>query len=145
MTWPGFQQRPDGASRFFLQTTAPVQIEERAEANRFVLVLKDTGLHLRNNRRPLETRYFNTPVRKADIERRGRDLAFVLDLRAQVRPVVSQEAAENGYNFVFLSFPAGSFLPEDLRLERVERPAGPAPSEEQPGADDGETTEIYVY
>jgi len=146
MTWPGFQQRPDGASRFFLQTTAQVQVEQRNEQDRFVLVMRNTGLHLRNNRRPLETRYFNTPVRQASIERRGRDLAFVLDLRAPVTPVVSQEVAQTGYNFVYIELPAGSFIPEDLRLERSQSPAEAAgatsPSRERSGDD---TTEIVVY
>ncbi len=137
MTWPGFQQRPDGASRFFLQTTAPVQVEQRTEEGRFVLLMKNTGLHLRNNRRPLETRYFNTPVSRATVERRGRDLALVLDLRAPVTPMVSQERAGTGFNFVFLEFPAGSYLPEELRTEAAQPPA------EQPGG--GETTEITVY
>lgn len=145
MTWPGFQQRPDGASRFFLQTTQAVQVEQRSEQGRFVLVLKDTGLHLRNNRRPLETRYFNTPVEAARIERRGRDLAFVMELRAPVTPVVSQERASTGYNFVFLEFPAGSYLPDELRMERTQPPASePAPAQGQ-GQGEGGTTEIRVY
>lgn len=139
MTWPGFQQRPDGASRFFLQTTRPVQVDQRSEEGRFVLILKSTRLHLRNNRRPLETRYFNTPVEAARIERRGRDLAFVMDLRAPVTPVVSQERASSGYNFVFLEFPAGSYVPEELRIERTEPPAA-APARGQ-----GDATEITVY
>lgn len=147
LTWPGFQQRPDGASRFFLQTTGPVQVEQRTEEGRFVLVLKNTGIHLRNNRRRLETRYFNTPVSVAQVERRGRDVAFVLDLRAPVTPVVSQEQAPNGYNFVFLELPAGSYLPEELQTERGQPgAAGRAPSRDTAaGAPEGGSTEIRVY
>lgn len=141
VTWPGFQQRPDGASRFFLQTTGPVQVEQRPDEGRFVLILKDAELHLRNNRRPLETRYFNTPVEAARIERRGRDLAFVLDLRAPVTPAVSQKRASTGYNFVFLEFPAGNYIPEELRRERTEGPAAAG----APARTEGDTTEITVY
>ena len=151
MTWPGFQQRPDGASRFFLQTTAAVQIEQREEQGRFVVILKNTGLHLRNNRRPLETRYFNTPVSKAGIERRGRDLAFVLELRGGVTPVVSQEVASNGYNFIYLEFPGGNYIPDELRIERTQRPAATTPPRDTGEAviestdAEGGTAEIRVY
>jgi len=147
MTWPGFQQRPDGASRFFLQTTGPVQVEQKNEDGRFVLLLKNTRLHLRNNRRPLETRYFNTPVSSARIERRGSDLAFVLSLRGQVTPMVSTQQGAGGYNFVLLEFPAGSYLPDELRTER-DQPANTRPQQQgstdaQPSDDD--SVEIMVY
>ena len=148
MTWPGFQQRPDGASRFFLQTTGPVQVEQKNEDGRFVLLLKNTRLHLRNNRRPLETRYFNTPVSSARIERRGRDLAFVLSLRGQVTPMVSTQQGAGGYNFILLEFPAGSYLPDELRTER-DQPANMRPQQQGSGTDaqpsDDDSVEIMVY
>lgn len=154
MTWPGFQARPDGASRFFLQTTGAVQVEQKNEDGRFVLVLKGCRLHLRNNRRPLETRYFNTPVQSARIERRGRDLAFVMSLRAQVTPMVSTQSGSGGFNFILLEFPAGSYLPDDLRTER-DRPQnlnlrdGGDRDQSQPGQQgdptDSDSVEIMVY
>jgi len=127
MTWPGFQARPDGASRFFIQTTQPVVHEMRVETGRVVILLKQTRLHLRNNRRPLETRYFNTPVSRAWIERRGHDLAFVLELRAQATPVVSTQPAENGYHYLFVELPAGDYLPAELRTRQIE--ATPPPDD----------------
>lgn len=156
MTWPGFQARPDGASRFFLQTTGPVQVEQKHEDGRFVVVLKGCRLHLRNNRRPLETRYFNTPVSSARIERRGRDLAFVMSLRADVTPVVSTQSGANGYNFVLLEFPAGNYLPDELRTERDqpqnmrlrEQGSGAQPAGESgqaPQGSDPDSVEIMVY
>jgi hypothetical protein len=119
MTWPGFQARPDGASRFFIQTTQPVVHDVRRENRRIVITLRNTQLHLRNNRRPLETAYFNTPVSRARIERHGRDLAIVLDLRADVAPQVSAQPAENGYHYLFIEFPSGEFLPEGMRTETI--------------------------
>lgn len=154
MTWPGFQARPDGASRFFLQTTGTVQVEQKNEEGRFVLVLKGCRLHLRNNRRPLETRYFNTPVSSARIERRGRDLAFVMSLRAPVTPMVSTQSGAGGYNFVLLEFPAGNYLPEDLRTERDtpqntqlrEQGGGDrAPAQQGAEGSDPDSVQIMVY
>jgi len=117
MTWPGFQGRPDGASRFFVQTNGHVVYESRNEQGRFVLLLKNTSLHLRNNRRPLETRYFNTPVTRARVERRGRDLAVILDLRGAVTPTVTANGGAGGYQFLLLEFPPGNYLPEELRAQ----------------------------
>ncbi len=129
MTWPGFQERPDGASRFFVQTTQPVTHEMRREQGRVVILLRNTQLHLRNNRRPLETRYFNTPVSRARIERRGHDLAFVLEMRADVTPSVSEQPAENGYHYLFVEFPSGDFLPAGLRTETIESVTEPVGGE----------------
>ncbi|MEM9191260.1 MAG: AMIN domain-containing protein [Myxococcota bacterium] len=115
LTWPGFQPRPDGASRFFVQMTAPVQPQVLREENRIVVVLPNTSVHLTNTRRSLETRFFNTPVNRARVERRGRNLAIVLELRSRVSPQVSSQTAQNGYHFVFIEFPPGEHLPEELR------------------------------
>lgn len=114
LTWPGFQGRPDGASRIFIQTSAVVQYEARAEAGRYVILFHGLRVPVRNNGRTLETRFFNSPVTRARIERRRRDVALVLELRADVTPTVSVEAGTSGYQFLFVTFPAGSYLPPEL-------------------------------
>lgn len=149
LTWPGFQGRPDGASRIFIQTSAPVRYEARAEAGRYVIVFQDLRLPVRNNGRALETRFFNTPVTRARIERRRRAIALVIELRADVTPTVSVEAGASGYQFLFVAFTAGNFLPPELaspppevveaqggvsRVETLPRGAPPPPTRPgQPG------------
>lgn len=110
ITWPGFQMRADGGSRFFLQVSQAPQTELARTQGRVELLVRGTATHVRNTRRPLETRFFNTPVTRARIERRSRDLAFVFDLRADVTPTVSQQAGANGYHFVIVDFPAGTYV-----------------------------------
>jgi hypothetical protein len=117
LTWPGFQARPDGASRFFVQTTQPVTHRVENESGRVVIILENLGIHLRNNRRPLETQYFNTPVTRAKVERRGRDVALVLEMRAAVTPSVSVQPAEGAYHYLFIEFPAGDYLPAEMQTE----------------------------
>lgn len=114
VTWPGFQLRADGASRFFIQTNQPIAPELLTEARRVRVRLRGTGVHLWNNRRWLETRFFNTPVLRARIERHRRDAFLVLELRADVIPRVSSEQA-NGFHFVFVEFPPGNYVPAELR------------------------------
>jgi hypothetical protein len=111
VTWPGFQPRADGASRFFVQLTSQVTYEARAENGRFVVVLRGVRIPDRQTRRELDTRFFQTPVTRARLERRGRrDIAFVFDLRAAVTPMVSLDVGADGYAFLFVEFAPGDYL-----------------------------------
>ncbi len=107
LTWPGFQPKTDGTSRFFLQTSRPVEVVEKRGKKRFELLLRETRVHLSNTLRPLVTRHFDTPVVRALVKRRGRKgVAIVFDLREDVSPVVSQKVEKDGYNYVYVDFPA---------------------------------------
>ena len=108
VTWPGFE--PTGGGRFFVQTTSPVSTEVIQEEGKVIVVLKNVRSHLRNTRRWLHTRFFNTPVLRARVERRGRnDLAFVFQMRTPATPQVTTSAGANGFQFVFVDFPAGNY------------------------------------
>ena len=105
LTWPGFMMRKEGGSRFFVQTSRPVEITTHESEGRFELVLRSTRVHLKNNFRPLETEFFDTPVTRATIQRRGKkDLVMVLEMRAQATPTVTQEKGKDGFNYVFVDF-----------------------------------------
>lgn len=107
LSWPGFQQRDDGSSRFFLQTSQPVELSEKAGKKRFELLLRKARVHLTNTVRPLVTRHFKTPVVRARVHRRGRKgVTVVFDLREDVKPTVTQKISEDGYNYVFVDFAA---------------------------------------
>ncbi len=109
LTWPGFQPKADGSSRFFLQTSQPVETEQKASKNRFELLLRRTRVHLGNTLRPLVTRHFETPVVRAKVKRRGRKgTAIVFDLREEVTPTISHAVEKDGYHYVYIDFPAPS-------------------------------------
>lgn len=110
VTWPGFQMLPDGRSRFFVQSTAPLRHDVEASAGRVVVLLRSARLHLRTNRLPLETRWFDTPVERARLVRRGRDLALVMELRGAATPSVRTQASPDGYHFLFVEFPDGDWV-----------------------------------
>ncbi len=128
VTWPGFQPRADGASRFFVQTTAAVEFTTQVEGNRVVVVLRNTRVADRQSRRPLITTFFNTPVRRAYLETRRRDLALVLEMRANVQPVVSVEPGEGGYFFLYVSFDGGNYAPADAPPQSPQAPSPNAPT-----------------
>lgn len=113
LTWPGFTAQAGGGSRFFVQTTAPVTTEVRTTADRVEVIFRNTRIHLANSRRWLETRHFETPVLRARLERRGRDMVLVMHLRGAATPTVSSGAGEGGFHFVYVDFPAGHWLPAE--------------------------------
>ncbi|MFK7987040.1 MAG: hypothetical protein AB8I08_13530 [Sandaracinaceae bacterium] len=140
LTWPGFAPLGNGGSRFFIQTADPVTPEMVVEQGRVVILFRNTTIHLRNSGRWLETRFFNTPVLRARLERRRRDMALVLHLRqaAQntVTPRVHVEAAPNGsFHYVYIDFPPGEYAavvapPTGVRPvgPRSGAPSGPPPA-----------------
>lgn len=132
VTWPGFQPLPGGGSRFFVQKTDPVRPEVRLEQGRVVLLFRNTQVHLSNSTRWLETRFFDTPVVRARLERRGRDMAFVLYLRAPAEPSVSMEPSPDGtFHYVYVDFPPGSYA-EPSEGRQLAPAAGPPPSPARP-------------
>ncbi len=135
LTWPGFEMRSAG-SRFFLQLSHIVPVETRSSNGRFEVLLRGVTTHLRNTRRPLVTRYFNTPVISARVERRGRhDLAMVFELRADVTPRISNAPGANGFYFIFIDFPPGQYLEGAAPPSADDRPSSstiPAADDERP-------------
>lgn len=111
LTWPGFA--PQGGGRFFVQTTQPVLAELRSVGDRVEVIFRNTTIHLANSRRWLETRHFDTPVRRARLERRGRDMVLVMHMRARSTPTLSSAPGEGGFFFTYIDFPDGEWLPPE--------------------------------
>lgn len=104
LTWPGFQLGADGSSRVFVQTSAPVEFDSEAQPRRFVLRLKGIKVPLSNNRRPLETKFFATPVTRVRLARRGRDTLVILELREAATPQVYARQEGDGQSYVYVDF-----------------------------------------
>ena len=63
INWIGFQQFRE-ASRVFVRTTEPVKYTiDNSRPNMVVLILENTRVPLRNNRRAIDTSFFDSPVR----------------------------------------------------------------------------------
>ncbi|MDB4975648.1 MAG: hypothetical protein JWN48_3989 [Myxococcaceae bacterium] len=112
VTWPGFQMLPDGGSRVFVQTSIGVspQLKREGQSDNWQLLLTNVALPAGNARRPLDTSFFNTPVKSVRTLARGKGVVVLLAMRAKLMPVVRTERAASGYFFTYLEFPAGSFL-----------------------------------
>jgi len=104
LTWPGFMMLEDGSS-FFIQTSKPVKFGTRKSEGRLELVLHNTRVHLKNNFLPLETQFFDTPVVRATVQRKGKkDLVMVFEMREDATPSITQKIGKDGFNYVFVKF-----------------------------------------
>lgn len=104
VAWPGFQMMP-GGSRVFVAMTRPAVVTETRGPLQRVFHITGGRIHLSNNRRPLITEAFDTPMARAFLRpvRGGVDL--VVQMRAEVEHRMSQEVGPGGLNFIFIDFP----------------------------------------
>ena len=107
---PGFEMQADGSSRVFVELTQSVPVEERRAAHRLTYVLKGAKVALRNNKNPLVTVHFNTPVTSARLRPAGSDLDLIVDLRADVTPTWKLSPAKDNTAILQIDFPKGDFL-----------------------------------
>lgn len=111
ITWPGFQMLPDGSSRVFIQSTAPIDAKVLPAADgKFELALPGARVTEQTNRLPLDTRYFNTPVTRVSLSVARSGATLELDLRASVTPHVASRRSSSGYYFTFIELPKGRYI-----------------------------------
>jgi hypothetical protein len=118
----GFETQADGSTRLFVELSHAVSFEEKAAPGVNTYVLKGAHVRRHNDCNPLVTVDFNTPVRTARLVPHGKDLWFVVELRANVSPTASVDPKKDGSALFRVDFPKGDYLP-----------AKPAPSA-QPSA-----------
>jgi hypothetical protein len=126
---PGFETLADGSSRLFVELTKPVAYETKTAKGSVTYVLKGARVRRRNNTNALVTVHFNTPVTSARLVPHGRDLWFVVELRAPVQPTVTMDAGKDGAAVMHIELPKGQYLPE-----AASNPAPPATAVPPPDA-----------
>ena len=109
VTWPGFRARYDGASQIFLQTTGPIQYTVSETKKKIIFKLENTKVHLSNNRNPLVTTHFNTPLKRAYLKKRKKHLELILELKQECTFQLSQNTDADGYFYLFIDFPPGKY------------------------------------
>ncbi len=112
LVWTGFKMAGD-RSEIFLQTTREVAHElaaGKAAAGRpgaLTLLLRNCRIHLRNNARKIDTRFFATPVESVSARQRKKDVELQIALKDAVVPEVRVQPGPDGTHFVVVSFPPG--------------------------------------
>ena len=112
VAWPGFQMTPNG-SRVFVATTRAVTVSgPQHTPGRYTYVLGAAYIPLSNNRRPLDTSAFETPIDRAYVRQHGRDAELVIETRSDSAPQMTQQnASGNGLSYLFFDF--GRWTPPD--------------------------------
>ncbi|MCC7539393.1 MAG: hypothetical protein IT379_24425 [Deltaproteobacteria bacterium] len=140
VTWPGFQMT-DAGSRVFIQLTQPVVVQEQQGVRSLTVTLRGARISVFNNRRPLVTTHFNTPVLRARLQQRRRDVLLVIELRDTVTPTITQGTGVDGYHFLFIDFPPGTYVaPPDPRArltDDVARARGDMPDDGTRAGEEG--------
>lgn len=108
-TMSGFERLDDGSSRLFVELTKPVTFETRKTRNVVTYVLKSTHVSRANNRNPLVTVHFKTPVTSARLVPHGKDLWFVIHLRTAVEPTATMDRASGGVAVLHVAFAKGDY------------------------------------
>ncbi len=125
LTWTGFGMRPGRASRVFFKLSNNVSdyvVDQQGK--HIVITLPNTSINVRNNRRRLDTRFFDTPVIEVKVRRDKSSTTISILLREEATPTISidpigagptqvgtpAEAADSpqnrGYFIMKIDFPA---------------------------------------
>jgi len=106
MTWPGFQVR-DGVPTVFVELTGPVEWSVDEKPGELSLLLRNTTVPLRNNRRALDVKEFKTVVKEVDARPKGRDVRVTIRLRGKAAHHERVEEAAGGYKLLVVELGPG--------------------------------------
>lgn len=131
LSWVGFEAK-DGSAEVFFQSIAPFEVTQHVEGN--VLMVYLTGLNRlgQNTWRPIDARYFDTPVARISARRVGAaggknahpagiEVRVTFKNAKDVKEGAVRTATEaDGYYYAYLSF-AGSGGAGDATLQDPEK------------------------
>jgi len=103
LVWTGFQVT-DSGSRVFVQTTAEVELKVENAKGGVTVTLHNCRVHMRNNSRMLDTRFFASPVERIAVHQRRRDIQLDIALREPAQSTPRQEAGPGGTHFWVIDF-----------------------------------------
>ncbi len=107
MTWSGFQVK-EGVPTVFLEVTAAPEYHVADAPGEVVVTLKNTVVPLRNNRRALDVRGFETAVKEVATASKGRDVMVTIRTKGGDRPSHHErvEDAAGGFRMLVIELPA---------------------------------------
>ena len=105
VTWPGFQMTPSGSRVFVAMAGTPAVTVTSPSPLVRVYHMVGARIVLSNNRRPLITESFATPLRRAYLRAVRGGVDLVLELRAPVEPNTSTDAGPHGLQFFYVDLP----------------------------------------
>lgn len=108
-----------GAGEIVIQTSGEVELEAHGEGADPVFILKRCRVLRPNDRRPLDTRFFDSPVTGITLRRRGVDLRITVSLRAPSTTVPRKERGPGDSWYWVLSFAPVTTADQTLRASHT--------------------------
>jgi hypothetical protein len=124
--WVGFEPQEGGSSRVFVQLGTSVDFEQWVEGKTLVVHMPRVRIGNRTVARFLDTRFFETSIRtirtksvgprkkKGDRPAHAAGLQLLIDFKNPAdlgQASASMNAEQDGYNYLYLDFGAGTDLP----------------------------------
>jgi hypothetical protein len=122
VVWTGFQMSGEGGSRVYLQTTNDVEVSVQASKDGLTVTVHNCRIHVRNGGRPLDTRFFSTPVKSVSLTQRKKDVALLIGLKEPLEATPRKEPGPNGSQFWVLDFPSAKSVLADGPASAAARP-----------------------
>ena len=104
-TFPGFRLLEGGGSRVFVKIEGKVGVTERRGRGQFVVALLGVSVPSRNDRRPLDTSFFPTPVSQVRLVPHEGGADLVIELKQPSEMKLRVEELRDGV-VVMIDFPA---------------------------------------
>ncbi|HEX2660482.1 MAG TPA: AMIN domain-containing protein [Polyangia bacterium] len=101
----GFRMTKEGNSQIVMQTSTEVTLEQRATSDGSVFVVKNCRVQRSNDRRPLDTRFFDSPVTGVTLKEHGGDLEINVALRASATATPHKEPGPGNTWYWILDVP----------------------------------------
>jgi hypothetical protein len=113
--------------------------KKKSSHSTVAVLLRGCRIHMANNRRKIDTRFFATPVSGVSARQRGRDVEIRVALRERAEAVPHSETGPDGSQFVVLDFPPGKAAPEPSALQDLAGEAATANGADPSTSDAGDS------
>lgn len=120
LSWIGFESK-DGSSEVFFQSVAPFQVSQRVDGGTVVVTLSGLRKLGRNTWRPIDTRFFDTPIAGITARKKGRAIQVRIAFKTAkdaAQGTVRTATEADGMYYAYLSFAGGGGTAEPSEPEK---------------------------
>jgi len=106
LTWVGFEPK-EGSSQVFLQSVAPFEVAQHLDKGVLVVTLSGVSRLGQNTWRPIDTRFFETPLARITAVKHGRGIDVRIafkDAKDAKQAAVHSATEPDGMYYAYLDF-----------------------------------------
>lgn len=113
LSWIGFETK-SGSSEVFFQSAAPFQVSQRVDRGSVVVTLGGLKRLGHNTWRPIDTRYFDTPISRITARKKGKAIEVRIafkNAKEATQGTVRTATEADGMYYAYVSFAGGGGTP----------------------------------